>query len=90
LYVGSILGIDHLVDDDPFCTVAYRRKRFANMLIFRAMIANGLTRLVSKGAVIIAVIDTLFAAAFLGSWDDRFAVLVLVAAVLTRVCTACY
>jgi hypothetical protein len=86
--VGSILGVDNLVDNDSFGTVAHRRKSFTYMLVFRAMITNGLRRLAFKRASVVIVINALLAAAFLGRWNDRFAVLVCIAAVLTRVGTA--
>jgi len=88
LYVGPILGIDNIIYDDPLSAVAQRRKRFAYVLVVGAIVADSLAGLVFKRTALVAVLDTLLAAAFLGRRDDRLTLLCHVEAFLARVCTA--
>ena len=88
LYVGPIWGIDNFIYADPFSTVTHRRKRFAYVLVVGAIVADSLAGLVFKRTALVAVLDTLLAAAFLGRRDDRLTLLCHVEAFLARVCTA--
>ena len=66
LYVGPIWGIDNFIDANSFSTVIQRRKRFAYVLVVGAMIADSLAGLVFERTALVAVLNTLLAAAFLG------------------------
>jgi len=88
LYVGPILGIDDFIYDNPFSAVAQRRKRFAYVLVVGAIVADSLAGLVFKRTALVAVLDTLLAAAFFGRRDDWLALLGEIKALVARVRTA--